>query len=97
MTNTAAPKFTQTHVFGLRDGSTGKRLSLASPGFPDIEIEKNTRLGGFVIYREGDDDAISLHRTQRDAKEAALEALAIDAEAVEADARVEAQERSYLL
>ena len=61
-------------------GGAGHTLVLASPGYPDILIQRAYLSDrGYVIFRRGDTDVIAAFRTQREAKAYALAARAIDA------------------
>lgn len=75
-------KTTFTREFGtFTNGGGGHTLVLASAGYADILVQTDYANGGYSLFRRGDADVVSNHRTQRDAKAAALAALATDREA----------------
>ena len=74
---TTTPKFTQSFR-SFRNGGGGHALVLVSEGFAAIEIEADYALGGYSLFREGDDDRVSNHRTVREARAAAIAAREID-------------------
>lgn len=72
-----APKFT-TERGTFAQGGSGRSFVLASEGYADLLVQRDNTLGGYSVFRRGDDDVVSNHRSQAEAKAAAVEAWKID-------------------